>query len=60
MSELKQEEEDFKEKLISYSRQLGIDIVYGSNNKISIKEFDKIILPEEKEEFIKLLKEMLT
>ena len=57
LSELKQEEEDFKEKLISYSRQLGIDIVYGSNNKISIKEFDKIILPEEKEEFIKLLKE---
>ncbi len=57
LSELKKSEEDFKDKLIHYAKQFGIDIVYGSNKKCSIKEFDKMVLPEEKEELIETMKQ---
>lgn len=59
LSELKKAEDDFKEKLISYAKQFGIDIVYGSNKKCSVKEFDKIVMPEgeDKEKFIQLMKD---
>jgi hypothetical protein len=56
--ELKEKEEEFREKLITYAKQFGIDIVYGSNNKCFIKEFDKIVLPEDEEEKVKLIKLM--
>lgn len=57
LSELKKAEEKFKGKLVQYAKQFGIDIVYGSNKKCSVKEIDKIVLPEDKEELINLLKE---
>ena len=49
--------EEFEDKLIKFSKQIGIDAIYGSNNIAKIKEFEKIILPEEKEEFLALLRE---
>jgi putative RecB family exonuclease len=61
LSELKNKEDEFKEKLIAYAKQFGIDIVYGSNMKCSVKEFDKIVMPEDEEEkkkFIKLMKDL--
>ncbi len=57
--ELEKKEEELKNKLIAYAKQLGVDIIYGSNKKAAIKEFDKIVMPEdpkEKEKFIKLMK----
>jgi len=57
LSELKKSDEEFKKKLIQYAKQFGIDIVYGSNKKCSVKEIDKVVLPEDKEELINLLKE---
>jgi putative RecB family exonuclease len=57
LSELKKAEEEFKDKLIKYAKQFGVDVVYGSNMKCSVKEFDKIVMPEDKESFIKLLKD---
>jgi len=56
LAEYKKAEDEFKEKLIVYAKQFGVDIVYGSNKKCSVKEFDKIVMPEDKEEFIELLK----
>jgi putative RecB family exonuclease len=58
-AELKKAEEEFREKLIAYAKQFGADIVYGSNKKCSVKEFDKIVLPEgeNKEKFIQLMKD---
>src|SRR3990167_7587628 len=58
-TELKKSEEEFREKLIAYAKQFGIDVVYGSNKKCSVKEFDKIVLPEgeNKEKFIQLMKD---
>jgi putative RecB family exonuclease len=57
MAELEEKKEEFENKLIEFSKQLGVDAVYGSNNIAKVKEFDKIVLPEEKEEFLALLKE---
>jgi putative RecB family exonuclease len=56
LSELKKAEEEFKDKLITYAKQFGIDIVYGSNKKCSVKEIDKVIMPEDKEKLIALMK----
>ena len=55
--ELEKAEDEFREKLIAYAKQFGVDIIYGSNKKCSVKEIDKIVLPEDKEELINLLKE---
>ncbi|MEK9185107.1 MAG: PD-(D/E)XK nuclease family protein [Patescibacteria group bacterium] len=61
LAELKKSEDEFRESLIVYAKQFGVDVVYGSNNKCSVKEFDKIVLPEDDEEkakFIKLTKDL--
>ena len=58
LSELKKKEEEFKDKLIEFAKQKGIDIVYGSNMKCSVKEIDKIVMPEDDEEKAKLIKLM--
>jgi len=55
--ELEVQEEELRKNLIEFSMQKGIDIIYGSNNKCSVKEYEKMILPEEKEELIALMKE---
>ncbi len=57
--ELEKQEEELKNKLIEYAKQLRVDVVYGSNQKASVKEFDKIVMPEgqDKEAFIKLMKD---
>jgi putative RecB family exonuclease len=57
LTELKKSEDEFKEKLIAYAKQFGIDIVYGSNKKCSVKEIEKVILPEDKDKLITLMKE---
>jgi len=49
--------EELKEKLISFAKQKEIDVVFGSNKKCSVKEYDKVVYPENKEELIKILKE---
>ena len=58
-AELEKAEEDFREKLIAYAKQFNLDVVYGSNKKCSVKEFDKIVLPEgeNKDKFIQLMKD---
>ena len=59
LMELNKKEAELKEKLIGYAKQFGIDIIYGSNMKTSVKEFDKIVMPEgeAKEKFIQLMKD---
>lgn len=59
LAELKKAEEEFKKKLVDYAKQFDVDIVYGSNKKCSVKEFDKVMLPEgeDKDKFIQLIKD---
>ena len=60
LSEMKKLDEELKNKLIAYAKQFCIDVVYGSNKKCSVKEFDKIVLPEgvEREKLIKFMKDI--
>ena len=55
--ELEDREDKLKEDLIAFAKSKGIDIIYGSNMKCSVKEFDKIVLPEDKDELINLIKQ---
>jgi len=60
LREIQEREDKLKIDLIEFAKQKGIDIVYGSNMKCSVKEIDKVTLPEdekEKERFLKLMKE---
>ncbi|MBU3907348.1 MAG: PD-(D/E)XK nuclease family protein [Nanoarchaeota archaeon] len=59
LSELEETQDELRTKLIGFAKQKGIDVIYGSNAKASVKEFDKIVMPEgkDKEAFIKLMKD---
>ncbi len=55
--EIEERENKLKEDLIAFAKSKGIDIIYGSNMKCSVKEINKIVLPEDKEELINMLKD---
>jgi len=59
--DVKKEAEDkmgiLREDLIGFAKQKGIEFVFGTDKKCSVKEFDKVVYPENKEELIELLKE---
>ncbi len=59
LKELQNKQDELKKNLIEFAKQKGVDAVYGSNMKCSVKEFDKVVLPEgeEKDKFIQLLKD---
>ncbi len=59
LSELQKEQDELRVKLIEFAKQKQVDVIYGSNTKASVKEFDKIVMPEgeDKEAFIKLMKD---
>jgi len=54
--ELKEQINVIKENLIEFAKQKDIDVVVGSNKKASVKTFDKVIYPENKEKFVELIK----
>mgnify|MGYP001619927409 CR=1 FL=1 len=50
--------EDLKETLVAFAQQKGIDVIFGTDEKFSVKEYDKVVIPEDnKEELLKLIKE---
>lgn len=59
LKELDKKKKEFENNLSEFAKQKGVDIVYGSNMKCSVKEIDKIVLPpsEEKAKMIALMKE---
>ena len=54
--ETKKKKEEIKSKLIEFSKQKEVDVVYGSNKKASVKSYDKVIYPEDKVDFIRLIR----
>ncbi len=58
LSELQEKQDELRDKLIEFAKQKEVDVIYGSNTKASVKEFDKIVMPEgeDKDAFIKLMK----
>ena len=59
LKELQDKQDELKSKLVEFAKQKGVDVVYGSNMKCSVKEFDKLVMPEgeDKDKFIQLMKE---
>jgi len=57
LHELKGKEEELKEKLIDYAKQFEVDTIFGSNMIAKVKEFEKCLMPEDKDKFISLIKE---
>ena len=50
--------EEIKEDLIKFAKQKEIDVVFGTDKRCSVKEYDKIIFPDDKkEELLKLIKD---
>lgn len=56
LSELEKQQDKLRTELIIYGKQFNVDAVFGSNMIASLKEYDKVILPEDKEELMKLIK----
>ena len=42
---------------IDYAKQFEVDSIFGSNRIASVKEFEKCLIPEDKEKFNLLIKE---
>ena len=60
LKDLNNQQNELEGELINFSKQLGVDVIYGSNSKASLKEYDKILHPEDekdKEEFLSILKQ---
>ncbi len=55
--EIENQLEGIRQNLILFAKQENINIIYGSNKKASIKEYVKVIYPEDKQPIINLLKE---
>jgi putative RecB family exonuclease len=52
-----EELEQLKDIVVEFANQKGLDVIYGSSKKASIKSYDKVVYPDEKEEIIQLLKD---
>jgi len=60
LTDIKKEAElkigEVRGNLIEFAKQKKVDVVFGSKKKCSVKEFEKIVMPEDREGFIELLK----
>lgn len=54
--EIAQKEEELKKKIIALAIEKKTDILFGIKKKCSIKEYDKVIYPEDKTFLIDLMK----
>ena len=55
--ELRKRKEEIKSSLVAFAQQKEIDVVHGSGKRASVKPYERIVYPEDKAEFIKLLKD---
>jgi hypothetical protein len=56
-NEIRAKMDEIKEKLVAFSNQKGIDMVYGSNRKARVKEDISIRYPDDKDAFENLLRQ---
>ena len=54
--EIEQREAELKKKIIELAKQKNTEVLFGNNKKCSIKEYDKIIYPEDKTQILELIK----
>ena len=54
--EIEQREEELKKRIIELAKEKDTEVLFGTNKKCSIKEYEKIIYPEDKSQIIELIK----
>lgn len=54
--ELEEKEKELKLKIIELAKQKNTEILFGNHKKCFVKEYEKIIYPENKDELIKIIK----
>ena len=54
--ELEQKEDDIKKKLIELAKQKNTEVLFGNHKKCFIKEYEKVIYPEDKSILTKVIK----
>ncbi|MFH1430888.1 MAG: hypothetical protein ABIG37_00260 [Nanoarchaeota archaeon] len=54
--QIEEKEKELKNKIIELSKEKNTDVLFGNNKKCSIKEYDKVIFPEDKTLFVQLIK----
>ena len=54
--EIEEKEKELREKLIELAKQKNTEILFGTNKKCSIKEYEKIVYPEDKTSILELIK----
>ena len=53
---LENKEEDLKKKIVELSKEKNTDVLFGNHKKCSVKEYTKVIYPEDKVAFVDLIK----
>ena len=55
--ETKEKLENIKREIIKLAQEKQANVLFGNHKKCSIKEFEKIVYPEDKENFVNLIKQ---
>ncbi|PIN92965.1 hypothetical protein COU54_04860 [Candidatus Pacearchaeota archaeon CG10_big_fil_rev_8_21_14_0_10_31_24] len=56
--DIEQKEGELKKKIIELAKQKNIEVLFGNSKKCFIKEYEKVIYPENKDLLIRMIKEM--
>ena len=54
--EIEQREAELKDKIIELAKQKNTEVLFGNHKKCSIKEYEKIVYPEDKTLMLELIK----
>ena len=54
--DIEQREDELKKKIIELAKQKNTEVLFGTHKKCSIKEYDKVIYPEDKTFILELIK----
>ena len=54
--EIEQREAELKDKIIELAKQKNTEVLFGNHKKCSIKEYEKVIYPEDKKQILELIK----
>ena len=54
--EIEQREAELKDRIIELAKQKNTEVLFGNHKKCSIKEYEKVIYPEDKTHILELIK----
>lgn len=55
-AEIEQKEQEIKDKLIALAKEKNTEVLFGNHKKCFVKEYEKVIFPEDKTQFLELVK----